>query len=206
MIAARQLNSPHDGLEYDHIVHLHGVSWADYLRILRMRGDRSAPRITYLDGELEIMRPSRNHEAIKSMIGRLVEVYCLENGIEFSPYGSWTLKRKPAERGAEPDECYVFGEVRAPKRPDLAIEVLWTSGRIDKLDVYRKLGVREVWYWRQGKLQPYLLRGNRYRLLPRSKVLPGIDLDELARFLDRPTTSQAIRQYRAALARRKRRR
>jgi hypothetical protein len=29
--------------------------------------------------------------------------------------------------------------------------------------------------------------------------LPGIDLDELASFLDRPTASQAIRDYRAAL-------
>ena len=107
-------------------------------------------------------------------------------------------------RGAEPDECYVFGDVRVPKRPDLAIEVVWTSGRIDKLEVYRKLGVREVWYWREGKLEPYVLRGERYRLVPRSKVLPGIDLAELTSFLDRPTASRAIRAYRAAIARRRR--
>jgi hypothetical protein len=30
-------------------------------------------------------------------------------------------------------------------------------------------------------------------------VLPGIDLDELCRLLDRPTASQAIRDYRSAL-------
>src|SRR5712691_6352281 len=108
-----------DGIEHDHIVHLHGVSWTDYLRVLRMRGDHSAPRITYLDGELEIMRPSRHHEWIRRAIGCLVEVLCLERGIDFSTYGSWTLKKKKDERGAEPDECYVFGEVRSPKRPDL---------------------------------------------------------------------------------------
>jgi len=30
-------------------------------------------------------------------------------------------------------------------------------------------------------------------------VLPGIDVDQLASFLDRPSTSNAIRAYRAAL-------
>lgn len=206
MTALRPLSSPDQEHDQDHIVHLHDVRWGDYLRVLRMRGDHSAPRITYLEGELEIMSPSRNHESIKSFIGRLVEVYCLESDIEFSTYGSWTLKKKPEKRGAEPDECYVFGEIRAvPKKPHLAIEIEWTSGRIDKLDVYRKLGVREVWYWRDGRLQPYLLRGERYRPIAESKVLPGIDLAELVSFLDRPTTSQAIRAYRRALARRKRR-
>lgn len=90
-----------------------------------------------------------------------------------------------------------------PARPDLAIEVVWTSGRIDKLEVYRKLGVREVWYWREGKLEPFLLRGERYRHVARSKVLPGIDLDQLASLLDRTPASGAIREYRHALARKR---
>jgi hypothetical protein len=37
-----------------------------------------------------------------------------------------------------------------------------------------------------------------------SEVLPGIDLDELLSFLDRPTASHAMRDYRAALLARKR--
>jgi Uma2 family endonuclease len=93
----------------------------------------------------------------------------------------------------------VFGRARDPARPHLAIEVVWTSGRIDKLEVYRKLGVREVWYWRSGAIQPYVLSGQRYKLVKRSAVLPRIDLVQLASFLDRPTTSQAIRDYRTAL-------
>jgi Uma2 family endonuclease len=185
----------------DHFVHLHGATWGDYQRLLRIRGDRSAPRITYLEGELEIMTPSRTHESIKSIIGCLVEVWCFEQGIEFSKYGSWTLESQESERGAEPDECYVFGEVAEPTRPDLAIEVVWTSGGIDKLEVYRKLGVREVWYWRRGTIQPYALRGERYEAIPTSEVLPGIDLLLLAGFLDRKTTSRAIREYRLALKR-----
>ena len=195
-----------DADDVDHVVCLHDVSWSDYERILRVRGDHSAPRIAYLEGELEIMSPSHSHEVIKSFIGCLVETYCMENDIEFSPVGSWTLKERPKKRGAEPDECYVFGEVKNPSRPHLAIEVEWTSGRIDKLDIYRKLGVREVWYYRDGRITPYVLRGERYREVARSKALPDIDLEEVASLLDRPTASRAIREYQRALRRHCRRR
>ena len=92
-----------------------------------------------------------------------------------------------------------------PKRPDLAIEIEWTSGRIDKLEVYRKLGVPEVWYWRDGVIRSYWLVRGRYRLAARSRHLPAIDLVELARYIDRPTASRAIRDYRAALEKKSRR-
>jgi Uma2 family endonuclease len=182
----------------DHIIRLYGANWEDYQRLLAVRGDHSAPRISYLEGEIEIMSPSQTHEAIKSMIGRLVETYCLERDISFSTFGSWTLEAADRSRGAEPDECYIFGTAPAP-RPQLAIEVVWTSGRIDKLDIYRKLGVTEVWCWRRGRIQPYCLRGERYLPVEGSEVLPGLDLELLTGFIDRPTTSEAIRDYREAL-------
>lgn len=185
---------------------LWNATWADYLRLLEMRGDHSAPRLAYLEGAIEIMSPSLSHEAIKSVIGRLVETWCGENGIEFSTYGSWTQKKKRVERAVEPDECYVFGEVAKPLRPDLAIEVVWTSGGLDKLEIYRKLGVREVWFWRRGRVTAHALRGTRYEAVERSEVLPGIDLAQLASFIDRKTTSRAMREYRAALTARPKRR
>ncbi len=183
---------------HDDIIHFSEVSWDDYERLLMMRGDHSAPRIAYLEGDVEIMSPSQTHESIKSVIGRLVETDCLERDIVFSTYGSWTLKDKARNRGAEPDECYVFGTVPA-ERPHLAIEVVWTHGCIDKLEIYRQLGVAEVWYWREGLIQPYCLRGERYESVSESQVLPGLDLELLMRFIDEPTTSQAIRGYRDAL-------
>jgi Uma2 family endonuclease len=201
MIASAELRDRGHARNEDHFVHLCGVAWADYERLLEIRGDHSAPRITYLEGTLEIMSPSAPHESIKSMIGCLVEVWCLERGIEFTTYGSWTVKNRRAKRGAEPDECYVFGVVPAPKRPDLAIEVIWTSGGIDKLDVYRKLGVPEVWCWDSGRIQVYRLRGERYATTAQSVALRGIDLEHLVSFIGRPTTSQAIREYRRALQR-----
>lgn len=184
----------------DHYVHLYGVTWADYLRLLEIRGERSVPRLTYVEGTLEIMSPSRPHDQIKSYVGRLVEAWCLEHDVEFTPYGSWTLTSKQAKRGAEADECYIFGpNPKRKPRPDLAIEVIWTSGGIDKLDVYRKLRVREIWMWKQGRIQVHVPRGGHYEAVPASEALPGIDLVELVSFLDRPTASQAIRDYQAAL-------
>jgi Uma2 family endonuclease len=99
----------------------------------------------------------------------------------------------------EPDECYVFGTVTEPERPDLAIEVIWTSGGIDKLAIYAKLGVREVWFWRRGRITAHVLGNDGYLEVGQSTVLAGINLVELAHHLDRPTASQAIREYRAAL-------
>ncbi len=59
---------------------------------------------------------------------------------------------------------------------------------------------RAVWYWRDGTLQPYALRGERYEAIEQSEVLDGIELALLVSFLDRATTYDAIRDYRAALA------
>jgi Uma2 family endonuclease len=200
MIARAELVDRGDERREDHYVHLYGVTWADYLRLLRIRGDRSTPRLTYIDGTLEIMSPSRTHDEIKSYIGCLVEAWCLERGIEFTPYGSWTLKNKQNERGAEADECYVFGpDPKSKPRPEVAIEVIWTAGGIDKLDVYRKLRVREIWIWEDGRIQVHVLRGMRYEAVAASEALDGIDLEQLVSFLDRPTASQAIRDYQAAL-------
>src|SRR3954468_8606465 len=125
---AERLKDHDDTPREDRIVVLHGMSWSDYQRMLEVRGDASVPRLAYLEGELEIMTPSLPHESIKSVIGRLVEVWCLEKGIEFNPCGSWTLENKEQQRGIEPDECYVFGELKNATRPELAIEVVWTSG------------------------------------------------------------------------------
>ena len=199
MIADALLPDRDDRPHEDHFVVLRGVTWADYQRLLEVRGDRSGPRLTYVEGRVEIMSPSREHESIKSLIGRLVEVYCLERGIEFSAFGSWTIEDEAADRGVEPDEGYVFGRVDAPKRPDLAIEVVWTSGGIDKLEVYRALGVPEVWYWRRGAITPFVLVDGAYEARTTSELVPGIDLPLLARHLDRPTTSAAMRDYRDAL-------
>jgi Uma2 family endonuclease len=158
--------------------------------------------MTYLEGELELMSPSVYHEISKTQLGRLVEAYADALDIELIGAGSWTIKQRRTERGAEPDECYIVGN-RRPAAPDLAIEVIWTSGGIDKLEVYRGLGVREVWIWEDNRLNVYRLRRGKYDLVDRSVVLPLFDLRLIARFAVHPNQARAVKELRAALKRRK---
>jgi Uma2 family endonuclease len=199
MLMAAALRKHDDTTDADSIVVLHDVSWEDYERLLAMRGDHSAPRISYLEGEVEIMSPSRDHEVVKSRIGRLLEAWCTDRGIELEAVGSWTIKKEAKRRGAEPDECYIFG-TEDRERPHLAIEVEWTHGGIDKLAIYEKLGVEEVWYWRKGVIEIYVLSAGKLVPAERSRLLPDLDLELLASMLDRDTLTQAVRDFRAALA------
>ncbi|HYQ17671.1 MAG TPA: Uma2 family endonuclease [Polyangiaceae bacterium] len=196
---AEELRNHDDTPVDDKIVVLNGLRWSDYQRMLEARGDQPLPRLAYLEGQLEIMTPAKPHEWLASRIGHLIAVWCLEMGIEFCAYGPWTLEKKEAERGVEPDECYVFGVEPGATRPHLAIEVVWTTGGLRKLDIYQKLGVQEVWFWRRGKLTAHVLSGEQYLEAATSSVLPGIDLSRMGQYLDRATTSQAIREYRSAL-------
>jgi Uma2 family endonuclease len=186
------------GPSRDDRVVLHGVSWEQYERILEIRGESSGVRIAYLEGELELMSPSRDHEGIKTAIARLLECWAEETGVDLNGYGSWTLKEKKEERGAEPDECYVVGTHDA-ERPDIAIEVIWTHGGLDKLAIYRGLGVREVWLWEKGRIHVHALRGQHWDSIPRSEILPNVDLDELVSFLNEASQTSAVRAYREKL-------
>src|SRR6266545_3966229 len=182
----------------DQRVTLYDVSWSDFELILQIRGDRAGVRVTYLNGALELMTPSVDHEGIKTTIARLLEAYAEEKGIPFNGFGSWTLKNARRARALEPDECYSLS-LGGPTSPDLAIEVAWTSGGIDKREVYRGLGVGEVWFWREGAIEINVLTADRYVRQERSGLLPDLDLAELASHIDPENQTESVRRYRQAL-------
>jgi Uma2 family endonuclease len=174
------------------------VSWSDLETILQIRGDQAGVRITYLEGLLEFMTPSVDHEGIKTTIARLLEAYAEERGLTFNGFGSWTLKNRRRKRALEPDECYSLTPGR-PTAPDLAIEIVWTSGGIDKLEVYRGLGVREVWFWNDGSIDVHELVRDEYQPRARSVLLPDLDLAALARHVDPEHQTESVRRYRQSL-------
>lgn len=182
----------------DQRVFLRGVAWQAFEALLAMRGDAAGPRLAYLNGDVELMSPSIDHEMIKTTLGRLLETYAEVRGIDLNGCGSWTLKSAPRARAAEPDECYILGTERKPT-PDLALEVVWTHGGLDKLEIYRGLGVREVWVWRQGQLTVHALVGDAYVVTSTSALFPDLDLALLVSFVDRPSQTQAVREFRARL-------
>jgi len=181
----------------DQRVILGGVDWWQFEAFLAIRGDRAGVRVTYLEGELEIMSPSGTHEWRAKLISRLLEAYADETGLVFEGYGSLTLRQAPNQCGIEADECYAVAA--AKEFPDLAVEVMWTHGGIDKLDVYRGLGVREVWIWKKDELKAYELRGGAYVEISQSVVIPALSPSFIAGFLDCETQTEAVRKLRAAL-------
>jgi Uma2 family endonuclease len=187
----RRANDP------DGRVVMHGLDWWKYEAMLAIRGDAAGARLSYLEGDLEIMTPSRTHESIKKTLARLLEAYAEERGIFFNGYGALTMKNPAAERGAEPDECYCVGSDK--ERPDLAIEVIWTSGGLDKRRLYLGLGVRELWEWRDGRIDVFVLAGAAYAAASKSSVLPDLDLALITRLLDRDDQTEAVRELRRAL-------
>ncbi|NET47243.1 MAG: Uma2 family endonuclease, partial [Merismopedia sp. SIO2A8] len=107
-----------------------GVNWQDYKGLLTKLEDNSHYRICYLDGVLEILSPSSRHEKLKTRFGSLIEFYLFKKRIPHIPTGSTTLRKQLKQAGAEPDESYCIGIEKVI--PDLAIEVVFTSGSINK--------------------------------------------------------------------------
>ncbi|RUT01332.1 hypothetical protein DSM106972_068830 [Dulcicalothrix desertica PCC 7102] len=160
-----------------------GVSWNNYEALLTKLQENSHYRVTYLDGILEIVSPSIRHENIKKRLAILLERYLYKKRIKFKPMGSSTIRKQLKQAGAEPDECYRIGNVKPI--PDLAIEVNITSGSVDKLEIYRRLGVLEVWFWENNRLKLYrkredipseFLETKGYEQVEASELLPDLNI------------------------------
>jgi Uma2 family endonuclease len=178
------------------------LDWDGYQTLLDLRGERPQPRMAYLDGVVELMTTGWDHERIKKRIAALLEAYLYEVDVDFGGYGQWTLKRKKAKAGAEADECYQIGTDQTKRFPDLTIEVVWTRGGIDKLEIYRRLKIGEVWFWENGRIAVYVLTNGSYELHHGSKCIPQVDLDLICRFIDVPRQNEAVKLLRAELAKR----
>ncbi len=190
------------------------VSWQQYEALLADLGEKSPYRVHFLDGDLEIVAPSRRHERGKTQLGNFLEIYFLETNTEYYPMGSTTLRRPERQAGGEPDESYCIGLDK--EFPDLAIEVIVTSGSINRLELYRRLGVREVWFWQrvgeasrnENRLALYHRREETpaqfaatagYEAIARSELLPDLDIDLLTRCLQNPNPLAAARAFRQGL-------
>src|SRR5437016_13997590 len=77
-----------DGAEPEERLIACGISWNRYLAFDKALGDdRPGPRLYYLDGELEIVTTSNEHERVKKWIADFLADYFLEAGIEIVPRG-----------------------------------------------------------------------------------------------------------------------
>ena len=176
-----EIPRPHGTDDIDQIVVLRNVPWSQYQALVRARGKSRHPRMAYLDGVLEIMTTSTRHEIAKKLMARLLEAFAEERYVSLNGAGQATFRKKAKAAGLEPDECYFIGKV--VKAPSLAIEIVHKSGGVKKLEIYRRLGVVEVWFFVDGRIWIYRLVGSRHQLQETSTALRGIDLRQLEQYL-----------------------
>jgi Uma2 family endonuclease len=173
---------------------LHGISWRTYESLLADHAERSAPRFTYDRGTLEIMPLTASHEEDNRVLHDIVSLITAELGIEILNVGSTTYHRSDLEAGFEADTAfYVQHEAQMRGRrdinpaidppPDLVIEVDATRSSLDKLSIYARFGVPEVWRTKDGHVQLYHLTNGSYVEADTSKVIPHIMRDMLERLL-----------------------
>ena len=183
---------------------LSGVPWLQYQTLLNELGNTSY-RVYYLNGVLEIVAPSRRHESSKTRIGDLLLIYFLETSTEYFPMGSTTLRQAP-QAGGEPDESYCIGSDKDV--PDLVIEVIITSGSINRLALYQRLGVREVWFWQNDAFTLYHQHSggtdqhpetSGYELVASSRLLPELDIALLTACVKNPSPLAAAKAFRQRL-------
>ena len=140
-------------LKQDRTLSFSGMTWADYEKF--NSEEYSGYRTSFLDGVITVMSPSQNHEIIKDFIFLLVITYCDFLDLDYYPTGSTTFKDQNKQVGKEPDASFCFNSLK--KVPDLAIEVVFSSGGTNDLRKYQKLAVKEVWFWIENELEIYIL-------------------------------------------------
>jgi Uma2 family endonuclease len=174
-----------------------GLTWEQF-KTLEPMLDIPGVRLSFLDGILQIQkRPGRKHETAKGRIGALVETYMMAAGIDFTPTESLTLENESRLVKCEADKSYELGTDR--ERPDLEIEVVVTSGGIDKLEAYKRLQIPEVWFWENSRLSLYALRQQAYEEIASSQVLPELDIGLLVRCVNMPSHVEAIKEFKRAI-------
>lgn len=160
--------------------------------------DRPGIRLSFLDGLLEIRRMSgEKHETIKERIGTLLDLYFLQAGIDYTPTGSMTLESEKGLVKRDADKSYKLSSGLA--QPNLAIEVVVTSGGIDKLAAYKRLGMPEVWFWENGSLAIHYLRitdeSIKYEQLQSSEALPSLDIATLTKCINISNHVEAVEAF-----------
>jgi Uma2 family endonuclease len=173
---------------------LENISWQTFKTMLVEMGSERANRISYHQGNIEIMTPQKPHENANRLIEVFVGVLCEEFGLEVDLVGSLTLTRDDLEYGAEPDSGYYIQNellVRGKENidlafdppPDLVLEVEYSRSKIDKLKLYAAMGIPEFWRYNGTKLRIYMLTNGQYSETQISPTFAPIQITEIPRFI-----------------------
>ncbi|MFM7599738.1 MAG: Uma2 family endonuclease [Pseudanabaena sp.] len=156
------------------------VTWEQFKTLQSAFDEIGGVRMTYCEGELEIMGIGLQHEMISSLLGLLLGYYFVLKRIRFTSTGAYTQKIEP-NLEFQADLSFSFGN--DPAKTDLCVEIVVTSGSVKKLRKYQLRGIPEVWFWVEGKISIYRLVEDEYVQSDRSEWLPELDVEHLEQCL-----------------------
>lgn len=170
------------------------VSWEEFKGIEAQLKDNRNVRLSYLSGILEIMSPiGDKHEYIKTTLGYLLEAYMRELGIRFYGRGGFTIE-EPGYASGTPDESYCIGSNK--ETPDIVIEVIVTSGTINRKELYKPKKVPEIWFWKSNQIKIFCLNAaGEYEEVNRSSFFPNLDPASLLKYIGHPDQYDAVAEF-----------
>lgn len=176
----------------EHIV-LYDFPWELYEQMMKTYEDRSAPRFTFSQGNLEIYMPSQKHEKKAEFLGDIVKTITEEREIEILSIRSTTFKKDLTKKGVEPDGCFYlqsYDKVFEIEKidlevfpPDLIIEVNITSPSINRFPIYAEFKVKEIWRYLKDEVKIYLFDGKNYIESDESLALSKVTGELLTKWL-----------------------
>lgn len=190
---------------------INNITWQEFETILDELGEQRRVRLTYYQGNLEIMSSLAIHERPHRIIADIVKAILDAQGRDWEDFGSTTFKC-PEIAGVEPDTClyiqnasqmqgctHIDLEINPP--PDLAIESDVTSKTT--LEVYAAIGVPEVWIYSKQQLKIYSFVDGSYQEQSISPTFPDLPLTTLIPQLVQQAinegTSRMLREFRNSL-------
>lgn len=173
----------HKFAQQDQILTITGATWADYQNFESQ--EYPGYRVAYFEGEITIVSPGRNHERIAAVINRLIIAYCEKYNIQDFPFGQTRLSTS-GQVGKEPDLAYAFNSDK--DLPDLAVEVIFSSGDIETLkSSYKNIGIAELWIWKDNVITFYCLEQD-YTVVRSSSILTRIESESFVEYVNRGLT------------------
>ncbi len=184
----------------DQCVAFRDIGWKGYSTLLRLRGERSFPRMIYLDGTVWLMTPAFPHERLKKRLGWVVEVIVEELDIPCIAAASTTFRRRVKKGGVEGDQTYYLANekrirgkdklhLKTDPPPDLAVEAFHSHDADAAIEVYRRFKVPEVWVCNEAELVILVLQpSGRYAASATSAAFPFVSAAEVFDWVSRPQT------------------
>jgi Uma2 family endonuclease len=168
--------------------------------LLKVFAPKRGVRLTYDNEDLEIMVPSLEHDFADRFLAMLIPILTEEFGLPMRPGGSATMRKKKNLKGIEADDIFWIAnaaklagvkelDLNVLPPPDLAIEVDVSRSSMNRLKIYAKLGVPEVWRLDGDSLVFYTLVGKKYQAMSHSRTFPVVASDDLIPFVQQARSS-----------------